>query len=290
MTNHVPELPEVQTIVSDLNKILVGRTIKTFHLLNQKTLGLSKVVFTRRVRGKKILAVKRRAKMIIIDLGEELILIHLKMTGQLIVGAAGRWLAGGGHPIANEPKELPNKFSRAWFGLDHGLSLFFNDVRKFGWIKLIKAKNLSEATANFGLEPLSKEFTLENFSKLLSRKKKSFIKQALLDQKGLVGLGNIYADEVLFAAKIKPLRRVGDLRPAEMRRLFAAIPQVLKSAIRHRGTSFSDYLDASGKQGNYSRLLKVYGRTNQPCRVCSRPIAKMKLGGRGTHWCDFCQK
>ena len=124
----------------------------------------------------------------------------------------------------------------------------------------------------------------------MSRKQNTTIKQVLLDQKYLAGIGNVYADESLFAARLKPFRRVKTLRPAEIKRLWLAIPRILKYAIKHRGTSFSDYVDAGGEMGNFVKYLKVYGRAGEKCKNCGGSVKKIKLGGRGTHWCESCQK
>ncbi|MDP2709556.1 MAG: zinc finger domain-containing protein [bacterium] len=141
-----------------------------------------------------------------------------------------------------------------------------------------------------GVEPLSPEFSLEFFKKFLERKAKSTIKQALLDQKYVSGIGNIYADESLYAARIKPMRRSGSLKRAEVKRLWQAIPKILKHAIKRRGTTFNNYVDAQGEAGNFVKYLKVYGRAGLPCKRCPGEVKKTKLGGRGAHWCDKCQK
>lgn len=211
------------------------------------------------------------------------------MTGQLVYLGKGKFIAGG-HSIANESKSLPNKFTRVIFKFNDKSTLYFNDVRRFGWIKLAARDKFIELNNRLGVEPLSPDFTLEHFNKFLRRKLKSPIKQALLDQKYISGIGNIYADEALFAARIKPFRRVKTLKQTEIKKLWRAIPKILRSAIKHRGTSFNDYVDAQGQAGNFIKHLKVYGRAGEKCKNCGQSVKKIKLGGRGTHWCDNCQK
>ncbi len=286
----MPELPEVETIVRDLAPKLAGVKIKSFKLLHRSLINVSPAVWGRRVVGQKIIKVWRRGKQIIFDLasGEHLV-IHLKMTGQLILKSHHKLIVGG-HPIVGVGQDLPNKFTRAIFTFSDGGQLFFNDVRKFGWLRLHPASELTAKLARLGLEPLAGQLKGSQLAAIFKNKSKSQIKSALLDQTKIVGIGNIYADESLWLARIKPSRRVEAIKPKEWQALASAIQQVLKLSIKHRGTSFSDYRDASGAKGNYLSKLKVYGRAGQPCPRCGRPIKKTKLGGRGTHYCENCQK
>ncbi len=284
----MPELPEVETIVRDLNKKIKNKKIISVEILDKKVFHLAKSDL-KNVVSKKIKAVKRRAKMIIFDLGDYFLMVHLKMTGQLVYQTKN-FLIAGGHPIINQDKELPNKFSRVIFKFNDKGILYFNDIRRFGWIKLLSKNNFLKLNNGLGVEPLEKNFTLEYFKKFLSHKSKTSIKQTLLEQKYVVGIGNIYADESLFTAGIKPFRKVGTLSAAEIKKLWSVIPKILKYAIKHRGTSFNDYVDAQGETGNFIKCLKVYGRAGERCKKCAGIIKKMKLGGRGTHWCDKCQK
>lgn len=284
----MPELPEVETIVRDLDKKLKNKKIISVKSLDKKVFQLTSGD-VKNILGKKIKAVSRRAKMIIFDLDNYFLIVHLKMTGQLVYQTKTSLIVGG-HPIVNKDKKLPNKFSRVIFKFNDKGTLYFNDVRRFGWIKLLAKNKFIEFKNNLGVEPLSSDFTLEYFNKFLSHKSKTSIKQALLDQKYISGIGNIYADESLFKAQIKPFRKVATLNPKEIKKLWRAIPEILKFAIKHRGTSFNDYVDASGEAGNFIKYLKVYGRGGEKCKNCGEPIKKIKLGGRGTHWCDKCQK
>lgn len=284
----MPELPEVETIVRDLNEKLKNKKIVAVKSLDKKVFYLTPRD-VKNILGKKIKAVKRRAKMIIIELADSYLIIHLKMTGQLVYQSKTSLITGG-NPIVNQDKKLPNKFSRVIFKFNNNGILYFNDVRRFGWIKLMARDKFVDFNGRLGVEPLNPYFTLEYFNQVLSRKYRTSIKQVLLDQKYISGIGNIYADESLFIARIKPFRKVNALRAAEIKKLWQAIPKILKYAIKHRGTSFNDYVDAQGRAGNFVKYLKVYGRAGEKCKNCGQTVKKMKLGGRGTHWCDSCQK
>lgn len=298
----MPELPEVETIVRDLAKYLPGKTIKEIKVLNKKT-WLAK---PQSVAGSKIKKVWRRGKQIIIDLSSDKhLVVHLKMTGQLIWthstsfdlaqdrslrAGVKKKLVVGGHPIMGVGQDLPNKFTRVVFKLSNGGQLFFNDVRKFGYIKLVSDKDLAEISAGLGLEPLAKGFNDKKLKIALAKKSKAKIKPALLDQTKVAGIGNIYADESLWLAKILPSRTAASLKDEEWAALAKAIVKVLRLSIAHRGTSFSNYRDAQGDSGRFIKKLQVYGRHHEACRRCGHPISKSKLGGRGTHWCAKCQK
>lgn len=290
----MPELPEVETIVRDLAKYLPHKTIKEIKVLNKKTfLGSPRLV-----TGKTIKQVSRRGKQIVIDLtNDRHLVIHLKMTGQLIwrpstlLKTRGKKnLIIGGHPITGVGEELPNKFTRVIFKISDGGELFFNDIRKFGYIKLVSTKELENIFGRLGLEPLLKGFNGKKLKLVLASKPKTKIKSALLDQTKVVGIGNIYADESLWLAKILPSRTVASLKDAQWKALVKAIVGVLKLSISHRGTSFSNYRDAQGSSGNFIKKLKVYGRGGQGCPRCGKILSKGKLGGRGTVWCAKCQK
>ncbi len=218
------------------------------------------------------------------------------MTGQLIYLSGARRLAGGHSLKAKSASleeavggSLPNRHTRAAFDLSGKGKLFFNDLRKFGYLKLASQKELEGILeSNYGPEPLTKEFTLAALKKALAGRKTK-IKAALLIQPLVAGLGNIYADEALFAAGIHPERLAESLKEGELKKLHGAINRVIGRAIEFRGTTFSDYRDSKGKQGNFSRFLKVYGRAGDPCYRCRRPISKKKLGGRSAHFCSTCQ-
>ncbi len=298
----MPELPEVETIRRDLTASIVKRQIAAVEILSPKTASHSAAFFKRELVGRKIMAVSRRGKLLIITLssgkdevvnseGINYLLIHLKMTGQLIYLDKKNRVAGG-HSLNTkvETEKLPNSHTRAYLVMDNGGHLYFNDMRKFGYLKLATKKELDALIEkNYGPEPLTPEFTLETFKKALSRTNLK-IKAALLNQKLIAGLGNIYVDEVLWEARIRPERLVPSIRPEELKKLFLAINKIIALAIESRGTTFSNYVDSQGRSGNFSKFLKVYGRGGEKCPKCHNPLQKTKIAGRGTHYCPICQK
>lgn len=285
----MPELPEVEIIVRDLQEYLTDKKIKDFELFNKKTINLSAAKFKQQILNQTIKQISRSGKNIIIKLPENYLVIHLKMTGQLILKIPHKLLVGG-HPITKVGQSLPNKFTRAVFTFTNNTHLYFNDVRKFGWIKLMSKVELDKYLDRLGIEPLNKSFSFRVFQDVLQSKQNSLIKPALLDQTRIAGLGNIYVDESLFLAGIKPQRKIATLTKIEQEKLWQAIPKILRQSIKYRGTSFNDYVDARGQSGQFVKHLKVYNRAGQACYQCSGLISKIKLGGRGTHWCDNCQK
>jgi formamidopyrimidine-DNA glycosylase len=303
----MPELPEVETIRRDLAKKIAGRKIISIEIRDKK-LGEAKN-FARFLAGKKIIFAGRVGKLLVFKIsGGKFLLIHLKMTGQLVYQEGKKIIAGGHEILINSlikkggsggarqgvlwekiGGELPNKHTRMIIFFANGQKLFFNDARRFGYAKIAGEKELAEIRRGYGIEPLKADFTLANFAKILAGKKIS-IKAALLDQKNISGIGNIYASEILFAAGVRPSRPAGSLKKEEVAGIFRSAEKVLKKAIKHRGTTFSDYVDAGGKKGNFSRFLKVYEREGEKCRVCGKAIKNVKLGGRSTYFCPKCQK
>jgi len=291
----MPELPEVETIKRDLS-VLVGQKIIKVKILSPKTAQPSAAFFEKKLLGQKIKLIDRRGKLLILTISSDLfLLIHLKMTGQLIYQDKKTKISGG-HSLSKESAEkaiggnLPNKHTRAIFSFSGGGCLFFNDLRKFGYLKLVSDKELEKILINnYGPEPLSKEFTLQKFTNIFKNRRVN-LKALLLNQKLIAGLGNIYVDESLFQAGLKPTRLANQVKLLEIKKLFMAINQIIERAIKYRGTTFSDYIDATGHKGNFSSLLRVYGRNKQPCFSCNQPIIKIKLAGRGTHYCQKCQK
>ncbi|MFH1366439.1 MAG: bifunctional DNA-formamidopyrimidine glycosylase/DNA-(apurinic or apyrimidinic site) lyase, partial [Patescibacteria group bacterium] len=220
----------------------------------------------------------RRAKLLIMELAGGLFLVfHLKITGPLIIKTAAA---------------APEKFTRVIFTSSNGQKLFFNDLRKFGYIKLFDKAGLEEMfkTMKYGPEPLDKDFTFEVFNNLLNKKKNALIKPLLLDPSFVAGIGNIYAAESLYLAKIRPTRKVRTLNEKERRLLYTGIKKVLSASIKRRGTSADSYLDAYGKKGDFERFLKVYGRQGQKCRRCPGQVVRIAQRGRGTFYCSSCQK
>jgi formamidopyrimidine-DNA glycosylase len=294
----MPELPEVETIKQDLNKVIVGKQIAKATILWAKTVApLSPTNFQKKISGTKITTIERRAKMIRIKLTGPLdLLIHLKMTGQLIFTPPTTVIKKfpmtvvGGHPDNQMFEPQPSKFTRLIFDFSDGSKLFFNDMRKFGWVKLLDDATVAKLFAEHGPEPLTKDFSLKYFQSLLSTYPRRPIKQILLDQKLIAGIGNIYADESCFIAKILPTRLAGKITGPESKKLHQAIIAVLKHSISKHGTSSRNYVRSDGSQGGFVPHLQVYGRAGQPCKVCKRPIQKIRLLGRGTQYCANCQK
>ncbi|MCC6290640.1 DNA-formamidopyrimidine glycosylase [Candidatus Nomurabacteria bacterium] len=270
----MPELPEVETLRREL-AIIAGKRIK------------STTVFSRQLENKKILGLDRRAKILIITLSDKRkLLIHLKMTGQLIfVPKKGQVILGG------HPQENPFKYTRAIFEFTDKSKLYFNDLRKFGWIKLLNESETENILNKHGVEPLSRDFTLSHFQSLLKKYPNRKIKQFLLDQSLIAGLGNIYVDESCFSAKILPTRIVKSLTPVERKNLHSGIVKILKLSVSKKGTSAKNYVRSDGTKGGFVPYLKVYGRKGEGCKRCKKTaITKIKLAGRGTHFCKNCQK
>ncbi|MEX2012652.1 MAG: bifunctional DNA-formamidopyrimidine glycosylase/DNA-(apurinic or apyrimidinic site) lyase [Patescibacteria group bacterium] len=282
----MPELPEVETIRRALQKTLSGqkirsvnvRFIKLFHG-NPDTL-----------KNQTITEIFRRSKVLIIQLSKSVLLIHLKMTGQLIYVPEHGEAIVGGHPDKVYSLNLPHKHSHIIFELDKG-TLYFNDLRKFGWVKVYD--NLEQAAHEFaklGPEYTWPEYTLEHIFGKLARRQNITIKQALLEQSLVAGVGNIYADETLFCAKIRPTRKAKDVKPAEIKKIFECIPHVFELSLKHGGTSSRDYLQPDGSLGTYLNFANVYKREGLPCKVCGNPIERIKISGRSSHFCPNCQK
>ncbi|MDP3244767.1 MAG: bifunctional DNA-formamidopyrimidine glycosylase/DNA-(apurinic or apyrimidinic site) lyase [bacterium] len=279
----MPELPEVETIRRQLATRLVGKKIKKVEI---KFAGLVKAPvkdFVRVVEGAKILNIRRRAKMLIFDLSNGWsLLVHLKMTGQLIVdGPPG---GEASQPGMGEPYVI--------YIFNDGSRLRHYDFRKFGYVKLIKT---GEVENNFkkeklGPELLEKDFTLEKFRSLLIGKPKAKIKPLLMDQTFIAGVGNIYAQEACFFAKVLPTWPAGALNDKEIKEVYQGLRKILQNSIEDRGTSADSYVDAFGKQGDYLPKLKVYGRGGEKCSRCGAILKSAKLAGRGTVWCPRCQK
>lgn len=291
----MPELPEVETIRLGLTKYLPGKIIKKIDITWAKSLLVSKKDLSLKVIGQRINSLDRRGKALMINLDNGFsLVVHLKMTGQLVFrldNAKSRQGFGGGHPNESLVSELPDRSTRVIMSFDKG-KLFFNDQRKFGWIKLVKTDNINELAffANLGPEPLSKEFNLEIFKNNLMCKANSMIKPALLDQKVIAGVGNIYADESLFLAKIHPETRVKDISNQKLKSLYVAVKKSLETAIKYGGSTDRNYVNAEGKKGNYLNYANVFRKDNQPCPICHTMIKKIKVAGRGTHFCPKCQR
>jgi formamidopyrimidine-DNA glycosylase len=281
----MPELPEVETVARDLRPRLVGATIVGARTNWIRTLrSQDPVAFDTGVAGREILAVGRRAKQLVVDLsGDAALTIHLKMTGQLFVVPAGT---------------VEDPYTRLVLELGDGREVHFRDIRKFGKIglygrdpssgELVEDVGGAAVFAAIGPEPLAESFTLREF-RLRIRRRKARLKPLLVDQSFLAGVGNIYADEALWRAKLHPLRTAASLRPPDERRLYEAIREVLSEAVERRGSSIDDYTAPDG-DGSMQERLDVYQRTGEPCPRCGHPVKRIVIGARSTHFCSWCQR
>ena len=286
----MPELPEVETIRNDLNQKIIHKRIKSIAIRKKKIVKNTHRLFKDKVVGSKFNEIDRVGKLMIINLDNGLfILVHLRMTGQLIYQQAGKRTIGG-HNWPESDQELPNRFSHIIVTFSDNSKLFFNDMRQFGYWHLVNDQERQKAVSSYGIEPIAKDFTLDKFEDLL-KNRKSVLKPFLLNQKFMACIGNIYADEICFAAKVKPSRLIHTLKRGEKELLHKACRDILIKGIKYRGTTFSDYVDSDGHAGNFVKFLKVFGRTGESCKRCKKgTIQKIKLGGRGTHFCPQCQK
>ncbi|MFA5753866.1 MAG: bifunctional DNA-formamidopyrimidine glycosylase/DNA-(apurinic or apyrimidinic site) lyase [Patescibacteria group bacterium] len=289
----MPELPEVETIRRDLAEHILNQSVASIHILSAKTAHNPAAFFKKSLQGREFQSVSRRGKLLIFDIRDgDFLLVHLKMTGQLIYIDKKRRVAGGHSSGVDRivDKKLPGRHTRVWLEFKNGGRLFFNDLRKFGYWKIVGQAELDKILRdNYGPEPLTGLFTVSSLS-AVAKGKKVKIKALLLDQKRIAGLGNIYVDEALWLAGIKPTRLAQSLSSAEIKKLWQAINKVIAKAIKYRGTTFSDYVDSRGQKGNFSNFLQVYGRAGEKCARCGGTIKKEKIAGRGTHYCTNCQK
>ena len=271
----MPELPEVETIKRDIEKNLIGHKIEDVWCDWPKALKPSPEVFKKAVLGKKFTAIDRRAKLLIFKLDGAPFITHLKLSGRLLY---------------RNQNDLADQFTHVIIKLDKDKELRFADLRKFGWMRVLKDEGeLDEILSEYGIEPFTSDFTLDNFNKILNSKKTA-IKPLLMDQSLIAGVGNIYADESLWSAKIHPLRPANSLSEEEVRKLFDCIPNILKEGIKDRGTSVDMYLDLFGEPGEHEKNLQVFRKNGKPCPRCNAAIKKIRVGGRGTHYCPGCQK
>jgi len=281
----MPELPEVETIVRKLCCVLPGKTITQLTQLHAKTFHGSTTLMV----GLRIQDVRRRAKIIRICLeNHQNLLIHLKMTGQLIYLDHEKRI-GGGHPTPDWINKLPSKHTRVFFTFDDASQLFFNDQRLFGWIKLVDDETVAETFAALAPDVTDEIFTIEYLQPKIKNRSQN-IKQISMDNTIMCGLGNIYVCDTLNLARLHPLRLAKSLTPAEVAAFVTAAKTILMKGIELGGTTFDDaYVDIDGLAGHYQSVVRVYGRDGKPCLNCQTPIQKMKLGGRGTYYCPHCQ-
>lgn len=308
----MPELPEVETVVNELNAKLKNLKIKTVVINAPKIISIGpgtvsnkREVSTKNVQyfisslqGQKVKSVTRRAKILIFSFSGELtMLVHLKMTGQFIFeDKAQKKITGSKYRMLNRLHaplvQLPGKHTHVVFEFTDGSTLYFNDVRKFGYLKLIQNNQLPDVKefTEYGPEPIHKNFSFEVFETAVKKKKNGLIKQVIMDNSVVVGIGNIYSDEILFHAKVKPTRKVSTLKSMEMKEIYKWIKPILNKGIKAKGSSVGDFVRTDGSWGQMGKFHFVYGRKGQECKKCGTIIESVKVGGRTGSFCPKCQK
>jgi formamidopyrimidine-DNA glycosylase len=274
----MPELPEVETVRRSLEKRLVGRTIRQVNIYMPKIIKIPEPkLFARFLEGQTIVDLQRRGKYLLFCLASGYVWVtHLRMTGQFIY---------------SKQEEPLLKHTHLTFTLDNGHQLRYVDIRQFGTMYLLRPDEFKKVRGlrELGPEPLGEEFTLEELYKKLAGKKGK-VKQLLLNQSFVAGIGNIYADEILFDAGLHPERGADTLSPDEIEQFYHSIRKMLELGIANRGTTVRNYVDGDGRSGNFQELLKVYGRAGEPCYKCGRPLIKQRVAGRSSCYCPDCQK
>ncbi|HJU10485.1 MAG TPA: bifunctional DNA-formamidopyrimidine glycosylase/DNA-(apurinic or apyrimidinic site) lyase [Candidatus Binataceae bacterium] len=277
----MPELPEVESLRELLADSVVGRTLRGATVKEARLRRSVSIELASLIAGRTIRAVSRRAKYLLIEMADEqVMLVHLGMSGSLTHRGDGF-----------EPGAFDPRHDHIEFQFDDGSLLVYNDPRRFGLIKLVRRAELNNIAElkYLGPEPLGPEFTTGYLWKT-SRKRTGAIKNLLMDQRIVAGIGNIYASEILFRAGVRPTRRAGKITRDEAVRIVTATQKVLRAAIGHRGTTFRSYRDSRGQPGKFARLLRVYDREGKPCLKCNTPIRAIVLGQRSSYYCPRCQK
>lgn len=282
----MPELPEVETVVRRLTEYLPGRRLTRLEVRRAASWqGEAEAILNRPIE-----RLRRRAKLIrfsFVGTKTELI-VHLKMSGQLVLVRPDHSRLGGGHPTADWVRALPSTHTRVIFTLDDGSHLYFNDMRVFGWCRVFSQTAVKQLLATLGPDVTSPHVTAEWFWKALQRRRVP-IKQLIMESHFLAGIGNIYACEGLHLARLNPWRVAASLSRVEAGRLLRALRTVIAQGIELGGTTIADYRDADGLMGGYQHVRRVYMRLGEPCPRCDTPIARAKLAGRGTYYCPHCQ-
>lgn len=278
----MPELPEVETIKRGLAKFILKKKITKIEVLNEKSFFGEKTTGT-------VENLRRFGKALVLDLDNgKSLMIHLRMTGQLIYDGKERYAAG--HPSDNFTAALPNKQTRVILHFENG-TLYFNDQRKFGFIKVLPTSEVENDSFIKKLAPEPWAMSPDKLYEKLQRHKNSLIKPTILDQTIICGLGNIYADESLFMSKIHPERRAGTVTKAETEKLLKSAREVMEKSIASGGSTMATYVKADGTKGDYlEKFAQVFHREGKPCPRCGTKIEKIKVGGRGTHFCPNCQR
>ncbi len=283
----MPELPEVQTVVSQLERKLVGKTIVRFWSDWKKKVLTPYARFLRTIKGATVLGTRRLGKHIVIDLDNGFSLVaHLKMTGHFLVK--------DNHNRTSKAfiEDRVNGYIHHIFTFQDGTTLEFSDMRKFGWLQVLPTTEVETLPSilSLGIDALSTKLTQSCFEALLLPKKRRSIGETLLEQERIAGIGNIYRSEALFLAGILPTRIISTLSVAEKKKLLLSIKHVLRQAVRLRGTSDGDFRDTDGLEGRFQKTLHVYGRTGKPCKKCGTMVERKKLGARSIFYCSRCQQ
>lgn len=280
----MPELPEVETIVRRLRKVLLDNSISKIEILRDKSFqGDSDSII-----GKKITNISRKAKIIIISFENKMsVIIHLKMTGQLIFQSNDGQRLGGGHPSDDWVNALPAKHTRVIMTLNNG-TLFFNDMRVFGWIKVLPDSEVASAFIGYAADIIDPAISPTYFKKAFLKKSQP-IKQVVMDNSIVAGVGNIYANDALHLAKVSPFRPANSLSNEELNKLYEALLFVIHKGIELGGATIDNYRTVDGLAGGYQDIVRVYQREGQPCIVCKSTILRTKQGGRSTFYCEVCQ-
>lgn len=281
----MPELPEVEIIAIGLRRVLLGRKFVDVEVLRGRSFQGS----IEAILGRNIDEVKRKGKVIWIGLsGNRGLLIHLKMTGQLVWRKKKATVVGG-HPTLDWINQLPSKHTRVILKTDDGACLFFNDLRVFGWIKSVDESEWVKLQKKLPPDVIDEDFSLGSFGSMASKTKKA-IKLLVMDSDKIGGVGNIYANDALWLAKINPKRMANTLSGQELKRLYESMKEVIEKGISMGGASARNYVDTSGLGGSYQNHFLSYQQDGKPCGRCGTLIRKIKIGGRGTFWCEVCQK
>jgi formamidopyrimidine-DNA glycosylase len=283
----VPELPEVETLRRGFERTLIGRRIDAIDIRLPKMVVAPTGLKPSSILGQIVERVERRAKMLVLRLsGDVSMIIHLKLSGQLVLLADGKVEFAGGHPVPYFGAPLPHKATHVIFTLDSGRQLVLTDIRQFGSVVILPTSEVEAVLASKGLgpEPLDPQLSLDDFVARLGRYRSAPLKQILLDQSFVAGLGNIYADEVLFLSRIHPARNAGSLDEADRARLFSAVRAVLTTAIDEGVAEI-----VNGKALETRQFPRAHGRAGRPCFTCATPIERVKMVGRSTYFCPTCQ-
>jgi len=286
----MPELPEIETIRRDLEESIIGTEISDVVVNLDRIVRGSTRIFKNNLKNKKIKKINRIGKLLMIVLDDaQTLLTHLKMTGQLIYQDK-KSLISGGHSYGSDNNIYPNKYTYVILKFSNGSKLYFNDMRTFGYMEVVNPDRVYSIIQKYGIEPLQSEFTWANFKQIFQNRKTT-LKAILLNQNLIVGIGNIYADEICFAAGVLPDRLANSLTKDELKLIFQASKKIIKKAIKYRGTTFNNYVDSRGKTGGFQQHLQVFHRDGEKCLRCKKGIIqKTRVAGRGTHFCPVCQK